>query len=96
VDVAGPSDIEDAVAAAKAAFTTGPWSTFSGAQRAACLNKFADLLEENAEELAYLDALCMGMPSGINAAFIIPQAAAIFRCELSKFCQSYGTYLTYM
>jgi aldehyde dehydrogenase (NAD+) len=81
VQVAGPADIENAVAAANAAFTTGSWSTFTGAQRAACMNKFADLLEVNAEQLAYLDAVCMGMPSNLNVQFFIPAAASVFRCE---------------
>ena len=78
--IAGPEDVTAAVAGAKLAFTEGPWRSFSGAQRAALLNKFADLLVENAQELAYLDAICMGMPAAINAAFVIPETAAIFRC----------------
>ncbi len=78
--VASEQDIEEAVLAAQAAFTAGPWSSFTGSQRAACLNKFADLLEKNAEELAYLDAICMGMPLGINISFVIPTAASVFRC----------------
>ena len=79
--VASADDINDAVLAAQTAFASGPWSTFTGQQRAACLNKFADLLESHAEELAYLDAICMGMPVGINSGFVIPTTASVFRCE---------------
>ena len=79
VHVAGKEDIDDAVVAAEAALK-GPWGSFTGAQRAACLNKFADLLEQNAQKLAYLDAICMGMPVGVNAGFIVPSSAAVFRC----------------
>lgn len=46
------------------------------------MNKFADLIDKNAKELAELDALSMGMPSGANAGFLIPEAAAVFRCRL--------------
>ena len=80
--VAGAQDIDDAVSAAKNAFTTGPWSTFTGAKRAACLNKFADLLESNANELAYLDSICMGMPAAVNSGFVVPMTASVFRCKL--------------
>lgn len=51
VQVAGPDDVDAAVAAARAAFE-GPWKRFSGAQRANCMLKFADLIEANVEKLA--------------------------------------------
>jgi aldehyde dehydrogenase (NAD+) len=81
VEIAGQEDIDLAVAAAQAAFTTGPWATYGGAQRARLMNKLAELIDEHAEELAYLDAVSMGMPVAINAGFTIPETANIFRCE---------------
>ncbi|MCP8971064.1 aldehyde dehydrogenase [Ectobacillus ponti] len=45
-------DIDRAVQAAKAAFETGEWSRYTGAQRAALLRKLGDLIGEHAEELA--------------------------------------------
>ncbi|RFU32937.1 hypothetical protein B7463_g3409, partial [Scytalidium lignicola] len=100
VQVAVEADIDAAVAAAQAAFKTGPWSTYTGAQRAAHLFKFADLLEKNAKEIAELDSLCMGAPVAPNAGFIIPQAAACFRyyagwadkIEGESFAADDGTY----
>ncbi|KUJ08169.1 putative aldehyde dehydrogenase [Mollisia scopiformis] len=100
VQIAGAEDIALAVAAAQSAFKTGPWSTFTGAQRAACMHKFADLIVENAKELADLDALCMGAPIASNAGFIIPEAAAVFRyyagwadkIEGESFAADDGTY----
>jgi aldehyde dehydrogenase (NAD+) len=77
--VAGPEEIDLAVSAATTAFKTGPWSTFTGAQRAKCLNKFADLLEEHASELAALDAMCMGAPIGIGKT-LASISAGVFRC----------------
>ncbi|KAH7419742.1 aldehyde dehydrogenase [Cadophora sp. MPI-SDFR-AT-0126] len=66
VRVAGEEDINAAVTAAKTAFTRGPWSNFSGRQRAACLHKVAELIETNAERLAHLESLPTGRPiSGI-------------------------------
>jgi len=60
LQVAGPEDVEAAVAAARAAFKSGLWRHFSGAKRASCKNKFADLLDANIEKLAKLETLAMG------------------------------------
>ncbi|KAE8441370.1 hypothetical protein EG329_005473 [Mollisiaceae sp. DMI_Dod_QoI] len=100
VQVAGEEDVNLAVEAALAAFKTGPWSTFTGAQRAVCMHKFADLIDANAKELADLDAICMGAPSAANAGFLIPEAAAVFRyyagwadkIEGESFAADDGTY----
>lgn len=81
VQVAGEADIAEAVSAAQTAFKSGPWSTYTGAQRAVPMLKFADLLDKHAKELAELDTICMGGPIALNAMFLIPQAAAVFRCE---------------
>jgi acyl-CoA reductase-like NAD-dependent aldehyde dehydrogenase len=61
VSIAGPEDVDAAVAAAEDAFN-GAWATFSGAQRAECLRKLADLLEEHLEEILTLDSLTTGNP----------------------------------
>lgn len=62
VQVAGPSDVDAAVAAATNAFKTGPWHNYIGQQRAACLLKMADLIEANMDKLARLETLAMGVP----------------------------------
>lgn len=80
MQVAGPADIDAAVSAAQKAFKSGPWSKYTGAQRAMHLLKFADLIQRNAKELAELDSLCMGSPVGAIAGFIVPEVAACFRC----------------
>ena len=81
VQVAGEAEVAAAVSAAKAAFKTGPWASYTGAQRAVPMLKFADLLQKNAAKLAELDSICMGGPVGPNAGAIIPAAAAVFRCK---------------
>jgi gamma-glutamyl-gamma-aminobutyraldehyde dehydrogenase len=55
-------DVDLAVASAKAAFEDGRWSTLSPAARKAVLLGFAQLLEDNAHELAVLESLDSGKP----------------------------------
>ncbi|SDH98588.1 aldehyde dehydrogenase [Alloyangia pacifica] len=58
----GPEDVDRAVAAAKAAFTTGAWSRLTAPQRGALLRRFAELIVENAEELARIEVTDNGKP----------------------------------
>ena len=53
-------DINKAVAAARKAFDDSDWSRMSPYQRQQLLLKLADLMEENAQELAELEALDVG------------------------------------
>jgi aldehyde dehydrogenase (NAD+) len=53
----GKADAEKAIQAARTAFDEGPWSTTSGAERAAKLRRIAELIGENAEELARLETI---------------------------------------
>ena len=55
-------DVDVAVAAAKAAFEDGRWSALTPGARKKVLLKFAQLLEDNAHELAVLEALDSGKP----------------------------------
>ncbi|MGH2907539.1 MAG: aldehyde dehydrogenase family protein, partial [Solirubrobacterales bacterium] len=70
-----PADVDRAVAAARAAFDSGPWRSFSGGQRAALMNKLADLIEQNAQELAELESIDNGKPAKI--AKIVDVAGAV-------------------
>lgn len=73
----GPEDVDNAVEISNAAFE-GPWASFSGSQRGACLNKLADLLEENAEEAAYMESICSGRIVG-QLKMEVPWIARVFR-----------------
>ncbi|PKI66673.1 hypothetical protein CRG98_012868 [Punica granatum] len=53
-------DVDAAVKAAREAFDHGPWPRMSGFQRARIMLKFADLIEQNIEELAALDCIDAG------------------------------------
>ena len=65
VSEAQAEDIDIAVAAARKAFDEGEWSKMEAAERSHLIYKFADLLEENREELAQLEALDNGKPYAV-------------------------------
>jgi gamma-glutamyl-gamma-aminobutyraldehyde dehydrogenase len=56
------NDVDVAVAAAKRVFEAGTWSKMQPNDRKHVLQKFAQLLEDNAHELAVLEALDSGKP----------------------------------
>lgn len=57
---AGAEDVDLAVKAAKEAFPA--WSGLSAGERTGYLNKLADAIESNGDEIAYLEAITMGKP----------------------------------
>jgi aldehyde dehydrogenase (NAD+) len=59
---ADEADVQLAVAAARRAFDTGEWSKMDARDRSRLLYKFADLIEENIDELAALETLDNGKP----------------------------------
>ncbi|MXP25822.1 aldehyde dehydrogenase family protein [Altererythrobacter indicus] len=62
VAAAGEADINDAVAAARKAFESGPWPKMKPDQRAKLLLDLADLIEKNGDELALIETLDVGRP----------------------------------
>jgi len=73
------SDVDAAVAAARASFDSGIWRKKTPAQRAKILWKVADLLEEHSDELAELEMLDAGKFYAGAQAGEIPFAAECFR-----------------
>ncbi len=59
--LAGPEDVDRAVAAARAAFD-GPWSTWSASKRGRALQKLSNLVKQHLEELAQLESRNVGKP----------------------------------
>ena len=55
-------DIDRAVKAARGAFEEGEWSRMDARDRGRIINRLADLIEENLEELAALETLDNGKP----------------------------------
>lgn len=68
VSEAVEEDINVAVAAARKAFDEGEWTKMDAAERSHLIYKFADLLEENREELAQLESLDNGKPYHVAVA----------------------------
>lgn len=60
VAAAGAKDVDRAVQAARRAVETGPWSRMDAADRGALMFRLAELVEENAAELAALESLNCG------------------------------------
>lgn len=62
VALGSPADADAAVAAAREAFDSGPWPQMGYEKRQEILHRLADLMMENAEELALADTRDMGKP----------------------------------
>lgn len=73
------SDVDFAVAKAKAAFDDGRWQRRSPAERKTTLLRFADLLERHALELAVMESLDSGKPIRECQLTDIPEAIHTIR-----------------
>ena len=78
-------DIDRAVAAARAAFDTGPWPRMSPAERGVFLNRIADAWEKRSEELADTWAL----ESGVIRAMSIYSAKGV--ADVFRYYAGLGT-----
>lgn len=76
---ADKEDVDLAVAAARAAFESGPWSTMSGRARRDLMLKLADLIDQNADELAEMESLNNGKPKSIALAVDVAMTAKCYR-----------------
>ncbi|MBP2258083.1 aldehyde dehydrogenase family protein [Virgibacillus alimentarius] len=79
VSEAQEEDIDVAVAAAKDAFEHGEWTKMEAAERSHLIYKFADLLDENREELAQLEAMDNGKPYEVALADDVDGTVQHFR-----------------
>jgi aminomuconate-semialdehyde/2-hydroxymuconate-6-semialdehyde dehydrogenase len=70
-------DVEAAVKAAEAAFTG--WSTMPLANRAAILQKIADLIDRDLDKLALAESIDQGKPFSLAKSMDIPRASANMR-----------------
>jgi betaine-aldehyde dehydrogenase len=64
VAVAGPVDAQRAINAARVAFDTGPWPTTAVTERAQWMQRVADLIEQDAANLARLETVNAGKTLG--------------------------------
>lgn len=65
VPLAGEEDVDAAVNAAEKAFPA--WKKMSATQRRGIMNKFANLIDQNANEIAQLTRLSLGSPAAFGA-----------------------------
>jgi len=75
----GAAEIEAAVASARAAFTSGPWSKMDGGARGRLLWKLAELCERDLAEIARLETTNQGKPIFESAKIEVPFVASLFR-----------------
>ena len=77
---ADAADVELAVKAARKAFhTKAHWRRMSASERGKLINRLADLIEKNADELATLESLDNGKPKHVAAAADLPLVIACYR-----------------
>ena len=79
IAVAGPADVDAAVAAARRALTDGPWPTLEPTERRRLLLRFASLVEAHADELAMLETLESGKPIHDTSTIDLPVTVACLR-----------------
>ncbi|MGW2834258.1 aldehyde dehydrogenase family protein [Streptomyces sp. NPDC001286] len=72
---AGAADVEAAVRAAREAFDGGAWSGLSGRERGRVLHRVAELIRENADDIARLESLDVGKPISLCHAVDVTNAA---------------------
>jgi phenylacetaldehyde dehydrogenase len=72
-------DINRAVAAARAAFETGPWRKLTPSERGRMIWKLADLIEKRGEEFAQLESLDNGKPVTVARVADVPATVDMFR-----------------
>ncbi len=77
VPAAGEAEIDRAVKAARKAFDEGPWRTTTALDRGKILFKVAELIRQNADDLAKTDTQNMGKPI-VEAEFDVNDAANCF------------------
>src|SRR5690242_19306237 len=56
------ADVDKAARAARKAFEKGPWKKMNARERGKLMNKIADLIEKNFDQLAMLETLDNGKP----------------------------------
>lgn len=73
------ADVDRAVAAARASFDQGDWANSPPGDRKRVLLRLADLIRQNAEELALLECLDMGKPISDALNVDVPAAAGVWQ-----------------
>jgi len=86
----GEEDVARAVAAARKAFDEGPWPQLPPSERKTILQRFATLIEANADELAMMEALEAGKPIADCLAVDLPETVHTIRWHAEAADKIYG------
>jgi betaine-aldehyde dehydrogenase len=78
VDWAGPDDVDRAVAAAKAAIDAGDWTRTTGRERGELLDRVADLLVRDKEDIARTETLDTGKTL-VESRIDVDDVVSVFR-----------------
>src|SRR3954468_19888533 len=73
------ADIDLAVKAARKAFDSGPWRKMDARDRGRLINRLADLIEDNIDEMAELETLDNGKPISEARNGDLPMVVDTFR-----------------
>lgn len=88
----GADDVDRAVDAARAAFADGSdWRLMTASERTRLINRLADLIERDAEEIARLEAVDVGKPAHIARAVDVTIAIDQFRYMAGWCTKIHGT-----
>jgi len=79
ISEAGPEDVDVAVAAARKAFESGPWSKMPAVERGKILWKMGELLMERVPQLSMLETLDTGKTLFDSGKIELPMAAQILQ-----------------
>ena len=75
----GTEDADRAVAVARSAFESGVWTSMAPADRKMVLVRWAELIEDNADEIALLECLDVGKPIADTTGVDVPAAVRTIR-----------------
>jgi phenylacetaldehyde dehydrogenase len=76
---ASEADVDRAVTAARTAFDDGRWSGLAPYARQRMIDKLADLIERDLDELAELESIDNGKPKSASAGFDLPRCISTLR-----------------
>ncbi|HWH18708.1 MAG TPA: aldehyde dehydrogenase family protein [Allosphingosinicella sp.] len=76
---ASAEDVDRAVAAARSAFDDGRWSGLAPYARQRLIEKLADLIERDLDDLAELESIDNGKPKSASAGYDLPRCVATLR-----------------
>ena len=75
----GAEDADNAVRVARSAFENGVWANMAPADRKMVLVRWAELIEEHADEIALLECLDVGKPISDTTGVDVPSAVRTIR-----------------